>query len=187
MDLRLLEGPDGNVVSLEEAKAHLRELSDDHDALIENLIKAATSHMDGAKGVLGRCLLEQRWSVSWPEFSDELFLPLAPVVSVDAVRYVDVDGAVQTVNEDVYTVLVTDGAVIQSADWPATDRRPGAVTVEFTAGYGLSADVPQPIKQAMLLLIGHWFHTREAAGASTQSSPYAVEALLLPYLFRSAG
>lgn len=187
MDLRLLEGPTGDVVTLAEAKAHLRVDGSDEDALISGLVRAATAHLDGAKGVLGRCLLTQRWAVSWPEFSDELRLPLAPVASVQAVKYVDVDGVSRTADASSYVAAITDGAVIQSADWPATDERPGAVTVEFTAGYGNAAAVPHPIKQAILLLVGHWYANREAVnvGNIVTPLPMAVEALTLPYVYRA--
>ncbi len=186
MGLRLLEGPDGDVVSLAEAKAHLRVDGSDENALIEGLIAAATSHLDGAPGVLGRCLLEQRWAVSWDEFDDVLNVPLAPVLSIDAVHYVDGDGVSRTLDDVAYSVLLVGGARIHSDNWPATARRPGAVTVEFTAGYGDAADVPQPIKQAILLLVGHWYANREAVNVGNMVTPLpmAVEALTLPYVYR---
>jgi len=36
------------------------------------------------------------------------------------------------------------------------------VTVRFVSGYGLAAAVPTLLKQAMLLLIGHWYANRES-------------------------
>jgi hypothetical protein len=38
--------------------------------------------------------------------------------------------------------------------------------------------VKQTWKQAMLLMIGHWYEHREAAGASLQQAPLGAEALL---------
>lgn len=49
------------VIDLDEAKAHLRVLHDDDDLLIQGLIDAAVSWMDGWDGVLGRCIMPQTW------------------------------------------------------------------------------------------------------------------------------
>ena len=54
------------------------------------------------------------------------------------------------------------------------------------AGYGAASTVPTSIKQAMLLLIGHWYENREAMveskfAASLTEAPYVVEALLSPH------
>jgi uncharacterized phiE125 gp8 family phage protein len=41
-------------------------------------------------------------------------------------------------------------------------------------------DAPEDIKQAVVLLVGHWFENREAvvAGSSQEQMPLAVDALL---------
>jgi uncharacterized phiE125 gp8 family phage protein len=51
------------------------------------------------------------------------------------------------------------------------------------AGYGGSHTVPEPIKQAILLLVGAWFENREAVltGTIVATLPFAVDALLAPY------
>jgi len=47
---------------------------------------------------------------------------------------------------------------------PAPDAVAQGVAIEFTAGFGhTAADVPAPIRQALLLLIAHWFENREPA------------------------
>ena len=56
--------------------------------------------------------------------------------------------------------------------------RPAAIT--FTAGYGSPSDVPAAIRQAMLLLISHWYDHRSAI-ADPAATPQAVDALLLPF------
>jgi uncharacterized phage protein (predicted DNA packaging) len=56
--------------------------------------------------------------------------------------------------------------------------------VEQATGMTLSDDatVPAPLRQAMLMLIGHWFNAREAAAeARFESVPHGVAALLAPY------
>ena len=53
--------PTAEIVSLDDAKAHLRVDHDHEDALIQVYLDAATSWVDGFDGVLGRCVLEQTW------------------------------------------------------------------------------------------------------------------------------
>lgn len=46
--------------------------------------------------------------------------------------------------------------------WPTVSLRPGpAITVRYVAGYGAAVDVPMQYKQAMLLMIGHFYENRE--------------------------
>src|SRR5690606_10673336 len=56
-------------VTLAEAKLHLRVDHDDEDALISNLIQAATGHLDGWTGILGHCLVEQVWRQDHDRFA----------------------------------------------------------------------------------------------------------------------
>ena len=67
--------------------------------------------------------------------------------------------------------------------WPSTTLRPAnGVCITFIAGYGDAAtDVPKKIKQAMLLLIGHYYENREAVlstGMNAVTVPLAVDSLL---------
>ena len=53
--------------------------------------------------------------------------------------------------------------------------------------YGTADDVPEAIKAAMKLMIGHWYLNRESVqvGNIVTAFPLAVEALLGPYLVQS--
>ena len=50
------------------------------------------------------------------------------------------------------------------------------------AGYGTAADVPETFRQAIRLLVAHWYENRAAAAApdSAAELPYAVTALIAP-------
>ena len=61
--------PPAELIPLPEAKAWLRVDGMEEDALIGGLLAAATAHLDGWTGVLGRALGEQVWEISldaWP-------------------------------------------------------------------------------------------------------------------------
>ena len=64
--------------------------------------------------------------------------------------------------------------------WPDTRSQNNAVTVRLRAGYTI---VPQPIKMAMLMLIGHLYENRETtiSGTIISNTPLATDTLLNPY------
>jgi len=185
--LRRITAPAVQVVTLAEAKDHLKIEFDDHDALITALIDAATSQVDGAAGI-GSALITQTWRLSfdyWP--SSPIQIPLGPVQSVTSITYVDGSGATQTWSPAGYQVDV-DGAVARivpaySTTWPVARLQPGAIKITFVAGYGPSAnDVPADLKAAIKLLIGHLFANREAASDKAIAAlPFGVEAILNRY------
>ncbi len=179
--------PAATPVSLVEAKAHLRVDHADEDTLITSLIAAATAHLDGWTGILGRCLVSQTWRMAFDAFPGEkIRIPLGPVISVDSVAYTDTSGDSQTVASSGYEVdLYPLEAIIKAGDagWPDTDDVVNAVRIQWTAGYADAAAVPDAIKSAMLMLIGHWYEHREAVvvGTTTVELPLAVASLLRPY------
>jgi uncharacterized phiE125 gp8 family phage protein len=59
------------------------------------------------------------------------------------------------------------------------------IQVTYVAGYGAAASVPQKYKQAMLLLIGHWYENRETVIVGTISGPIALAVDSLIWLDRN--
>ena len=114
--------------------------------------------------------------------------PKAPLQSVSSITYVDTAGATQTLATSEYVV---DGAThigriysAYGATWPAVRCQPRAITVRFVCGYGGNpGDIPEPIRQAMLLLVGHWYENRETVNVdnSTSELPFTTQALLSPF------
>lgn len=171
-------------VSLEEARSHLRVDFDDDDALITALIEAATAHLDGWTGILGRAIITQTWRQDFPNFGCELRLPLHPVASITSVTYYDGDNVQRTLANSYYELLKDGGgayvALKPDQSWPGTKSRAAAVSVTFVAG---EATAPGAIKAAILLMIGHLYENREAVniGNIVNALPLAVDALLAPY------
>jgi uncharacterized phiE125 gp8 family phage protein len=178
MGYQLIVPPAVYPVTLAEAKAQCRVDHDDEDAFIQRLIAAATGHFDARSGVLGRCLISQTWEMVLDEFpAGALELPLGPVQSVVSVEYDDPSGVAQTVAASTYTVDTT------SLSAPTLDNI-NAVRVRFVSGYGSTpAAVPDAIRHAILMLIGHWYENREAVAPGSPSAPLpmAVDALVAPY------
>lgn len=183
----LVTPPDDTPISVAEARQHCRIDGSDDDALLVALIEAATAHLDGWDGILGRCLMTQTWRQDFPGFAARLRLPLRPVQSIASIKYLDRNNAEQTLDPSVYTFRADPQGVYVELNpdqaWPNTAARPDAVSVTFVAGYEDATKVPAPIKQAMLLMIGHWYENREAVtvGVTAMPMPMSAHYLLNPY------
>lgn len=184
--------PDIRVLSKEDAKAHLRVDADFvlEDDLIEALVLAAESRLDGWAGLLGRCMIDQTWVASYDAFNwPTLALPFPDVSSV-VVSYFDADGVENEISEDDFRLIET--ASTTAIEWrsgyglPSTSVRSDAVRVEMVVGFGPEPeDVPEAIRHAIKLLVGGWYENREESviGVSVASLPIslAAESLIAPY------
>lgn len=185
----LVTAPALSPVTLAEAKRHCRIEADDtfHDDDVSGFILAATAHLDGPAGILNRALVTQTWRQDFASFTfGRLSLPVFPVASISEITYFDVSGAEQTLATSIYE-LRTDElgsyvALKPGQEFPGTYPRADAVSVTFVAGDAV-ANVPQPLKQAVLLLVGHYFANREAVAVGTIATnlPLAFDALIAPY------
>lgn len=160
MGLRLITAPDVAVL-LADAKAFLRVVDNDEDALIEGFVAAATAYVEQ---YLGRALIDQTWELVLDSFpgqananffnnyyylptntatnaNGEIKIPKPPLIEVQSVKYYDTDGFQQTVPTTDYFVDTTtrpNGWVVPQGgalSWPATLDAINSVTIRFRAGY----------------------------------------------------
>lgn len=191
----LVTAPAVEPVTLTEAKLHCRVDHASDDDLITALIVAARQH---AEAVTNRALITQTWDLRLDRFPHAaIALIKPPVASVTSITYVASDGTSTVWDAANYDTDLPAGTWAQCGRivpaygeaFPATRDEPNAVIVRCVHGYGLAADVPSPIKAAILLLVGHWYETREAVsvsiGANVQVVPMAVDALLSPFKIRT--
>lgn len=187
---RLVSPPEGELVTVSELSLHCRAQDTIDDPLLEAYRDAAIAHLDGWGGALGRCLLTQGWAVDAAGWAEAYRLPLPDADDV-VITYRDGDGQSVTVAPALYEIVSLSG--LPEVRFLADFERPPLfadtampVTLSFTAGYGGEAAVPSPIKQAIRLLVSHWFENREAvqSGASSVELPMGVSALIAPYRMR---
>lgn len=201
--LTTVTAPTDDVVTLAEARAHLRFFDQDdtsEDGYIQTLIGTAVANIDGPEGMLGRALREQQILLTLDQFpcldgygrAPRIKIPLPPLISVDSVKYTDSNGDEQTYSDfRVFGIGATQGGYIMPAlngDWPTTACDPGAVRVTFTAGYG--DDLPKSIKHAALLIISHLYEHREentdtGAKFGMLELPFGAQRLLEPHRIRA--
>ncbi len=193
--LRLITAPAMEPINLIEARLHLKldatgsPAAHPDDSIVTSLITAIRQHLDGRDGRLNRCLISQDWELVLDEFpSNEIRIPLPPLQQIFSVKYDDVNGAEQIFPSSDYVVdtVSQPGWILPKTgkSWPATMDTINAVRIRFKAGYGdAAANVPTPIRQAMLLMIGHLYENRELVtiGHIAPELPFTAEALLSAY------
>ena len=186
MSLVLMSAPATEPVTVAEAKAHLRVDATNEDTLIASLILTSRLHLETA---LGLALITQSWRLfldRWPPTKD-IELPIRPLQSIDAVRVWPADGAAAAIDADDYLADIASAPprlVRTGVIWPQPGKAANGIEIDLTAGYGPAAsDVPGPLRQALLLLVAHWYENREpiAVGAPETAVPRAVSELLEPY------
>ena len=66
---------------------------------------------------------------------------------------------------------------------PSIAQRVDAFECRYTVGYGAASDVPDVIKQAILLTLGNWYENRMSVitGRTTTEMPMSAKFLLDTY------
>lgn len=121
--------------------------------------------------------------------ADAVTLPISPVKSVDAIRVYAEDGTFFALPLAGFTVdLVSRHPRIirkQGTDTPQPGRCMNGLEIAVTCGFGATpADIPAPIRQALLLLVAHWYEHRDPGEIGTPEAriPDVVSHLLSNYL-----
>lgn len=161
--IKVITPPTAEPITLAEAKANLRMVFNDEDADIERMIRAARQM---AEERMNRALMPQTLAFAADAFCGALRVPRPPLREIDSIKYIDTDGVEQTMTGTVYLLDdFVEPPTISAAygsPWPTTRTQPGAVVVQYQAGYADAASVPEPIRQWMLLTIGAMYENREA-------------------------
>jgi uncharacterized phiE125 gp8 family phage protein len=181
MTTQQIGAPVALAVTLAEAKETLRIDDDDTslDALIGIWIRGVTAEAEHT----ARCYFVNRpMRVTVDAFSPALRL-VAPVYSVESVKYIDASATQQTLDPlDYFTDKVSrPGYVVPAAGraWPATARI-NAVTVDFTAGYGPDeTTVPDCARLYILARLAEQWEPSTKDFKATSQSQY-IARLLAP-------
>ena len=188
----VVTAPVDTPVSLAELKAHLRVDNDTEDPLLTAMIRGAAGT---AELYLGRSLITQtlrlsldRWpagqtDVPWANGPRIVELARPPVQSIVSITTYDDDDQPSVVDMGVYRLAngSNDRARLvlrKGQAWPTGLRANDAIEIDYVAGYGnSSADIPEPIRQGLLALIGFWFEHRDGAAWETALPPLPIGAV----------
>jgi uncharacterized phiE125 gp8 family phage protein len=179
----LLTAPAAEPLSLAEAKAFLRVEHDDDDDVIGALIASARIHVEAQTR---RALITQSWRLTcdaWP-VEGRLKVTPAPLAALTAARVYD-DGGEASVLDLQSFVVDTAGSQLAFAPWALAQpgRAAAGIELDVTVGYGDAAsDVPEPLRHAVRLLLGHWYENRGlVSSGGVGVLPTTVAALIAPY------
>lgn len=183
MSWKLATAPSTEPITLTEAKLHLKmdDITTDDD-LITSLIKAARM---SCESYCNMGFISQVWEYGMDKFHC-VDLNKYPCSAV-AVTYYDTNNALQTLSTSVYDVDLNNSPVrirlAYNQTWPDTYKKLNAVKVSATIGWANAAAVPDDIKAAIKLMLGHLYANREAVvvGRIATDLPNGVKFLLDNY------
>lgn len=138
-----------------EERLHLLPGNDDEDLTLNPMITAAREYCEN---IAGRAFIEQRIT-AYPDVSElaqgYVNLPRPPIIEIESVK------------------VYREGGICETIEGVTADRDDGRMYLQI-AGSGLRAlnpveityraggSCPELARQAMLLLIGHWYQNRES-------------------------
>lgn len=172
MALRRLTDATVEPITLSDLKAHLRVTDSAQDAYLTQMI--TTARQDVEDNRLRRTLITTTWELTLDAFPDVIKLPMPRVIAVSSLKYVDVNGVLQTLNSTLYKVndRSEPGTIVPAFGqvWPQTQNQINGVVVTYTAGYSADATlVPAPIKHWLYLACGSMYENREAEMIPTRA------------------
>ena len=174
------------VVSLADAKSHLRVDDTNSDTYISALVERATGLIEAESNIDLRATTwlwtghfpHPRWHNGFGSpyhghdfidgyyrgFRHKIFLSRAPLQSVESIYYYDANDTLTEFTSDNWYVMKSQkcyGWIQPALYWPATYDyfRPDAVQITFTSGYSTA---PALAIQCILLAVGSWYENRES-------------------------
>jgi len=184
MNLTLFTAPTTEPLTLDEVKSYLRIDSSLDDFYVYSLIVAARKYCENFQN---RAYITQTWEMALDYWENKTVeIPKGNLQSITSIIYKDSAGISTTISSADY-VVSTRGIVgrvtpTYSKSWPSFTPYPlDPIVIKFVCGYGTADDVPDTIKQAMYLLISHWWENRIPVSQTNQTSSeiaFTVSALL---------
>lgn len=179
-DYFVITPPAETPISLAEAKDFMRVTTTDDDALITNLIVAATECGEKLSNRIFVTTGFRTFRNGFGErrqFSSGGRLPVvlrrSPFITSTLFKYKKDTSEITFVKDtDYFEEIVGDYSKLRPEDlWPSDNKqRVQSLTIEFDAGYGAATDVPQDIKTALLQHVTFLYENRGDCGCDQQSA-----------------
>ena len=179
----LLSGPAQEPVTLGDAKAFLRVEHDADDDVIAALIVGARIHIEAQTR---RALMTQTWRVvrdGWPPDGRIAAMPV-PLRQLMAARVYKADGTTQTIAVEAFTLdkASAPSVISYSGAMPVPGRPVAGIELDIECGYGAEpSDVSAPLRQAIRMMVAHWYENRGVTGDARSLLPQGVSSLIAPF------
>ena len=171
------------ILTTAEAKTHLKVDTTADDDYIDNIISAAT---ESAQIFTNRYFINTTITQHGDTWSDIATLFKSKVNSITHIKYYDSDNSEQTLATSVWISDINQQpariGLKPNQSFPSLADRINAVNCKYVVGYGSAAsDVPEGIREAVLLTIGNWYENRQevitgrTATELSKSAQYLLE------------
>lgn len=193
MGLQVTVQPTAEPVTLQEVKDRLRLTSTADDAHITGLISTAR---DYAETITHRSLARKTYAVffeKFPNIGEHIRVPAPPLISVLAIKYLDSTLTQQTWDASEYFVagMQSPGLIVPKPGfvYPCPVRMPGAVEIDFVAGYDASNPtaipvIPPRFQEGIRELAVHFYSHPEAVAVEKYVDlPHTLKALLTKFYY----
>lgn len=169
-------------VNLAVVKSHLGIYHDEKNFIITTIMSAATQIAEKFTGQVLRAggdVYDQYFD-SWPA---DMQLDYAPVTGVTHVKYFDASDTEQTLATGYYRFIdfCTPQKVEFTGSLPSVKDRADAIRVRYVAGKAYATQVPQAVKEAILLICQYLY---DNPGDAVRQMPTASEYILRNYKIR---
>lgn len=202
MTVRVIEEPSVEPITVAEAKLFMRETQDEQDAVIGALITAVRQY---GENYTRRAFVRRKLELTLPEFpcgEGIIEVPKPPLRWVESIKYIDVNGVLQTVDPAAYQVdTYSEPGRIKPAYnefWQVTRNDFNPVQVRYVCGYpegeaspsdqeSLTENIPAAIKQWMKARVATLYENREMVAVGTivaELPKHIIDGMLDPYIVR---
>lgn len=178
-------------VGLQEMKVHCRIDGNDHDTILNVMVKAARQWVEHEYQL---SLIQRSYRADVEGFAGRFRLPHPPLSSVTSVKYYTPDSpqVLTTLDADFYRHDLGRSEIYMdasSATIPSVATRHDAVQITYVAGYEPSTDSPQnlagnvseAIKSAIKLQAADLFENRETNSQLKLTELATTKMLLAPW------
>lgn len=170
--------PPTQVITTADMRLHLRLAAGDttEDPLLVSYLAAAVAF---AQHYTGRSIGSQTLELALDAFpTSAVELLRGPVTAISSIKYINTAGTQTTLSNALYTLddygLQAWAVQKYNTAWPDTEASANSVKIQYVAG-----DVPDVVKSALLLMVGHLYENREAsAQIDLKELPLGIKALL---------
>lgn len=179
----VLTPPTIEPITLQQARnqCNLSPSDTAHDDKLTLLIQAAREQWENDTDT---AVMQQTLTMTLPYFSLEIHLQKRPVQSVVSIVYYDTLDVLSTVDTNIYSLDAPNRIIRENylKDWPMTLDRWDAVKVTYIAGYASTSEVPAVAKQAMLLLVAHYFENADMIMSESMMTVSTYEQLVRRFM-----
>jgi uncharacterized phiE125 gp8 family phage protein len=175
--VRVVTPPTSEPVTIAEAKAQLSigASDDSHDIELTSMIAAAREEWERDTSI---ALITRTLEHRLPQFLSVIQLSVRPVITVSSIKYMDSDGAEQTLSAAYYYLDGDQIRFLNTFIQPTIQDRSEAVRITYTAGYGAASTAcPELDRMAIKLSLANRFENRDMI-VSANYTRAAYEALV---------